>query len=98
MKHIKLFVPNENGKIELTKEELENLLNEAYEEGASETNLRTITYGTGTYPVINPCDGKDYYNISTTPYKDTTTTISNKLDAEAMSRETPIRKIMMGVQ
>lgn len=82
MKHIKLFTPNENGKIELTKEELENLLNEAYEEGASEANLKTVNYGTGTYPLINPCDDKNYYNLSTTPYKNTTTTISNKLDQE----------------
>ena len=27
---IKIFTPNENGKIELSKEELENLLNETY--------------------------------------------------------------------
>lgn len=30
---IKVFTPNENGKIELTKEELENLLNESYRHG-----------------------------------------------------------------
>ena len=30
---IKIFTPNENGKIELTKEELENLLNETYRQG-----------------------------------------------------------------
>ena len=30
---IKIFTPNENGKIELTKEELENLLNESYKHG-----------------------------------------------------------------
>ena len=30
---IKIFTPNKNGKIELTKEELENLLNEAYKQG-----------------------------------------------------------------
>ena len=30
---IKVFTPNENGKIELTKEELENLLNESYRQG-----------------------------------------------------------------
>lgn len=30
---IKIFTPNENGKIELTKEELENLLNESYRQG-----------------------------------------------------------------
>lgn len=30
---IKVFTLNKNGKIELTKEELENLLNESYWEG-----------------------------------------------------------------
>lgn len=30
---IKVFTPNENGKIELTKEELESLLNETYRQG-----------------------------------------------------------------
>lgn len=30
---IKIFTPNENGKIELTKEELEALLNESYRQG-----------------------------------------------------------------
>lgn len=30
---IKIFTPNKNGKIELTKEELENLLNESYRQG-----------------------------------------------------------------
>lgn len=30
---IKIFVPNEYGRIELTKEELEKLLNESYQQG-----------------------------------------------------------------
>lgn len=30
---IKIFTSNKNGKIELTKEELESLLNEAYKQG-----------------------------------------------------------------
>ena len=30
---IKVFVPNKDGKIELTKEELESLLNESYRQG-----------------------------------------------------------------
>jgi hypothetical protein len=30
---IKIFVPNEFGRIELTKEELEKLLNESYQQG-----------------------------------------------------------------
>lgn len=30
---IKIFVPNEHGRIELTKEDLEKLLNESYQQG-----------------------------------------------------------------
>lgn len=33
---IKIFIPNINGKFEFTKEELEELINEAYEEGYSD--------------------------------------------------------------
>lgn len=33
---IKIFTPNENGKFEFTKQELEELINEAYEEGYSD--------------------------------------------------------------
>lgn len=36
MYKIKLFVPNKNGKIELTVEELEDLLNKAYEDGKND--------------------------------------------------------------
>jgi len=33
---IKIFTPNENGKFEFTKQELEEEINEAYEEGCSD--------------------------------------------------------------
>lgn len=35
---VKVFYPNENGKIELTKQELEKLLDEAYKEGYSDSD------------------------------------------------------------
>lgn len=35
---VKVFYPNENGKIEFTKQELEKLLDEAYKEGYSDGN------------------------------------------------------------
>lgn len=35
---IKVFYPNENGKIEFTKQELEKLLDEAYKEGYSDSD------------------------------------------------------------
>lgn len=46
---IKVFTLNKNGKIELTKEQLESLLNEAYYEGKGYH---------GTYVYTTP-----YYNI-----------------------------------
>lgn len=47
---IKIFCPNVNGKLEFTKEELENLLNEAYNDGYRDGSFsKTWTY---TYPTI----------------------------------------------
>lgn len=47
---IKIFCPNVNGKLEFTKEELENLLNEAYNDGYRDGSCaRTWTY---TYPTV----------------------------------------------
>lgn len=40
---IKVFTLNENGKIELTKKELEQLLNESYWEGYRNKNCWTYT-------------------------------------------------------
>lgn len=53
---IKVFCPNANGKLEFTKEELENLLNEAYNDGyrdGSFTKTRTYTYPTITLSSSN---------------------------------------------
>ena len=53
---IKIFYPNTNGKLEFTKEELESLLNEAYNDGYRDGNYcRTWTY---TYPSIT-CNSSD---------------------------------------
>lgn len=49
---IKVFYPNEKGNVELTKEKLEAILTEAYNEG----------YHDGRY------SGGYYYGITTTPY------------------------------
>lgn len=40
---VKIFVLNKNNKIELTKEELESLLNESYLEGYNKKNCWTYT-------------------------------------------------------
>ena len=53
---IKVFTLNERNKIELTKEELENLLNESYWEGC---RSKYWTYTTPSWRT---------YDISTTPY------------------------------
>lgn len=47
---IKVFTLNKNGKIELTKQELEQLLNESYWEGYRNKNH----YWTYTSPAITP--------------------------------------------
>ena len=57
---IKIFCPNANGKLEFAKEELENLLNEAYNDGyrdGSFVKTRTYTYPTVTLSSSNPTVG-----------------------------------------
>ena len=63
MTKIRVFPKNEKGKIEFTKDELQRLLNEVYNEG--KTDSYTIYYGYGL--------------INTTPYYSTTTTNSSSL-------------------
>ena len=46
---IKVFTLNKNGKIELTKKELEQLLNESYWEGYRNKNYWTYTSPSITY-------------------------------------------------
>ena len=52
---IKVFTLNKNNKIELTKEELESLLNESYWEGYNKKNYWTYT--------------SPYYYTNINPYK-----------------------------
>lgn len=51
---IRVFSPNERGKIEFTKEELQKLLNEVYNEGKMDSY--TISYGSNitTTPYCYP--------------------------------------------
>ena len=63
---IKVFTLNKNGKIELTKKELEQLLNESYWEGYMNSN------NSWTYTSPTPC--KWYSN---TPYTISTGSISS---------------------
>ena len=63
---IKVFTLNKNGKIELTKKELEQLLNESYWEGYRNNN----NYWTYTSPT-------PYKWCSNTPYTISTGSISS---------------------
>ena len=63
MTKIRVFPKNEKGKIEFTKEELQRLLNEVYNEG--KTDSYTIYYGYGL--------------TNTIPYYSTITTNSSSL-------------------
>lgn len=58
---IKVFYPNEKGHIELTKEKLEDLLNEAYNEGYRDgKNSNYYCYGGNlsiTTPYVSSCAG-----------------------------------------
>lgn len=49
MRKIKVFNLNKEGKIEFTKEELEKLLNETYEDGYREGKSYTYTWTTPYY-------------------------------------------------
>ena len=62
---IKVFTLNKNGKIELTKEELEQLLNESYWDGLSNNNSWTYTS-----PTISPFK---YGKITVSTINDTKT-------------------------
>ena len=60
---IKIFVPNEYGRIELTKEELEKLLNESYQQGWADKPEYPYYYQ--TYPYVTHCNASDTANNTT---------------------------------
>lgn len=64
---IKCFYPDKDGNIILTKEELEKLLNDVYEEGRADANKNYITTTRDYYPYITP-----YVTYNSTPPIDTT--------------------------
>lgn len=59
---IKIMYPNDKGRIELTKEELEKLLNESYSEGYSDGCSRYYSISTPSYPYITYCNGSSADN------------------------------------
>ena len=80
---IKVFTPNERGKIEFTREELEKLLNDTYAEG--HRNCNCGSHITWTSPYITPytnCSGS-----TTTSGAPVTATITlNSTDAQEISK------------
>ena len=57
MAKIRVFTLNSNGKIELTKEELQQMLDESHRDGCN-----SVTITTPSYP-YNPC-GPFYYGTT----------------------------------
>ena len=68
---IRVFHHNEKGKIEFTKEELQKLLNEVYNEGKRDSY--TISYGSNSTPLT-------YYS-TTTASNSLTLTDNDKLNS-----------------
>ena len=84
---IKVFTPNERGKIEFTREELEKLLNDTYAEGQRNCNCGSNITWTSPYitPYIN-CSDSATTNASTSGAPATATIASNNADAKEMSK------------
>ena len=55
MAKIRVFTLNSNGKIELTKEELQQMLDESYRDGCNSITITTPSYS------YNPCNSPFYY-------------------------------------
>ena len=91
---IKIFTPNENGNIELTKEELENLLNESYRQGWND-KLYYRDYYYSTYPnialsnIANTADTARAYSIN-----DSSTSITNAC-AETLEKDMETFKVAL---
>lgn len=67
-----VFVENENGKIELTKEQLEQLLDSCYYEGVKDGSKTTVSYSESTEPWWMR---KGYWDITTTGYDKSALTV-----------------------
>ena len=71
MAKIRVFTLNSNGKIELTKEELQQMLDESYRDGCN-----SVTIATPSYP-YNPCS--TFYYGTTSANSATVTAKSNEI-------------------
>ena len=66
MAKIRVFTLNSNGKIELTKEELQQMLDESYRDGCNSVSITTQSYP------YNPCNSPFYYGTTSTESDSTT--------------------------
>jgi hypothetical protein len=85
----KILTPNENGKFEFTKEELEKFMEELYDEGYNEGKKHTITTPFYPDPITHPYVT---WSDKTTPihYDDKTTPIKyNQYDTWMCTSTTP---------
>ena len=92
---VKIFTTNENGNIELTKEELERLLSEAYQEGASScwhNNYESIKV-TEEKPKRNTLPGITW---TTTSYPLENLNISTTGDTITYTLDTDLSNIVVG--
>ena len=80
---IKIFVPNEYGRIELTKEELEKLLNESYQQGWNDKPERPYYQ---SYPYVTYCNTSDTA-INTTLTESTLNTAILSDEATTVAKE-----------
>ena len=80
---IKIFVPNKYGRIELTKEELEKLLNESYQQGWNDKPERPYYQ---SYPYVTYCNTSDTA-INTTLTESTSNTAILSDEATTVAKE-----------
>lgn len=73
---VHVFTTNKNGKIELTKDEIKKLLDEAYWDGYNNAN-RTYTYSTPTWsPYVWTRSGTTILNSNTVETAKNTITVT----------------------
>lgn len=70
---IKVFYPNEKGNIEITKEKLESILNEAYNEGYRDGKNSNGYYYYNTIPCITTCTDNTISSTGDVAYLNSTT-------------------------
>lgn len=79
---IKIFVPNKYGRIELTKEELEKLLNESYQQGWSDKPEHPYYYYQTSYPYATYCSSGDTANSIATKSASNTAVLTDEVMTE----------------